>query len=97
MMTNFSNFGPELDRVDKNVKAILALVQTLTTQGTQIMTVLDDLKAADALTQAAIAAAVTLIESLHTGVGSVSDADVEAVVSDLKAAAGSLSAAAPQP
>lgn len=97
-MTNFSNFGPELDRIDKNVKAILATVTLLATQETNIMTVLADLQAADAAIKMAVDNAVTLIMSLHTGTGgSVSDADVETVVSHLQAAAATLSAATPAP
>jgi hypothetical protein len=60
------------------------------------MTATQDLEAADAAIQAAIASAVTLIESLHTGTSAVADADVEKVVADLNAAASALSAAKAQ-
>jgi hypothetical protein len=59
------------------------------------MSTLTDLQAADAAIKAAVQSAVTLIQSLHSGVGTVSDADVEAVVSDLNAAAAALGGATP--
>jgi hypothetical protein len=61
------------------------------------MTVLADIQAADMAIKTAVAAAVTLIQNLHSGASSVSDAEVEAVVADLQGAASALSAAAPQP
>ncbi len=103
-MTNAFNFGPELDAVAASVKQI-AMVQAqhttkldaLTLQQEKIMTVLTDLQDADAKIQAAVANAVTLIQSLHTNPGSVTDAEVEAEVANLTAAAAALSGATPQP
>ena len=46
------------------------------------MATLDDLNAAVAAIQTAVNNAVTLTESLHTGVGTISDAEVEAAVTE---------------
>ncbi len=63
-----------------------------------IMSTLSDLQAADAAITAAVAKAVALIQMLHTApAGTVSDAEVEAVVADLNAAATALGGATPQP
>jgi len=61
------------------------------------MSTLTDLQAADAAIKAAVQSAITLIQSLHSGAGTVSDAEVEAVVSDLNAAAAALGGATPSP
>ena len=62
------------------------------------MAALDDLNKAVADVQAAVQAAVTLIQTLHTGGGgSVSDAEVESAVTQLEAAASALGAAKPMP
>lgn len=96
MATNAFNFGPVLDRVDVNVQQVLK-------NQVQIMATLDDLNAAvmaiqtaDTNVQAAVATAISLIQSLHTDLGtggSVSDAEVEAAVASLQTAAGDFSTA----
>lgn len=61
------------------------------------MSTLTDLQAADAAIKAAVASAVTLIQSLQAaqaGGGTVPDAQIESVVADLNAAAAALSGAA---
>jgi hypothetical protein len=65
----------------------------------KIMSTLSDLQAADTAIKASVASAITLIKSLHAAVpaGTVADADVEAVVADLTAAAAALGGATPQP
>jgi len=68
----------------------------LANQG-KIMATLDDLTKAVSDVQAAVATAVTLIQSLHSGAGTVSDAEVEAAVASLEAAATALGGATPQP
>lgn len=83
------------------VSSVTALRGIIQQQGTQIMSALDDLnnavaaiqtadsalQAADVSLQDAVNTAVTLIQSLHVGGGSVSDADVEAAVAKLTQAA----------
>lgn len=86
-----------LARIDQNVQTILQFVSLINLKEGSIVSTLSDLQAADAAIKAAVAAAITLIQSLHMGAGTVSDADVEAVVADLNAAATALGAAAPQP
>ena len=83
--------------LSNKIDALSAKVDLVLQKETQAMAVLDDLQAADAAIQAAVQSAITLIQSLHTGTGSVSDADVEKVVADLNAAATALSGATPQP
>ena len=97
MPTNIFNFGPELDRIDANVSQLLALVRSLFSVEVKEMATLDDLNKAVADTQAAVQTAITLIQSLHKGAGSVTDAEVEDAVSKLEAAAAALGGAAPQP
>ena len=76
---------------------IAAAIAVLRLQQGKIMATLDDLNAAVAAIQTAVNNAVTLIQSLHTGVGTVSDAEVEAAVTELKAAATALGGAQAQP
>jgi hypothetical protein len=61
------------------------------------MATIDDLTKAVADVQNAIQMAVTLIQSLHSGAGTVSDAQVEDAVSKLEAAAQALGGAQPSP
>ena len=104
MATNAFNFGPILDQVLTNTTQIVTNTHLiLSRQGQQllllekIMSVLDDLNTADAAIQAAVNSAIDLIKSLHTNPGSVTDAEVEAEVAKLQAAASALSAAKPMP
>jgi hypothetical protein len=84
--------------LNENVSNLASRISTINSKLGVIMSTLSDLQAADAAIKSAIASAITLIQSLHMGAGgSVSDADVEAVVSDLNAAATALGAATPQP
>lgn len=57
------------------------------------MSVLSDLQAAEASIASAVAAAVALIKQLQSNPGGTSDADIEAVVSQLNTAAFTLNAA----
>jgi len=61
------------------------------------MATIDDLTKAVAEVQAAVQAAISLIQSLHMGAGAVTDAQVEDAVSKLEAAALALGGAQPQP
>ena len=63
----------------------------------QTMAALDDLMAAVAGIQSAVDSAITLIQSLHTGTGNITDAEVEAEVTKLQAASAALAGAQPQP
>jgi hypothetical protein len=90
MVANFIEFEPELDRIDANVKHLL-------TQIGKIMATIDDLTMAVADVQAAVQAAIALIQSLHMGGSTVTDAQVEDAVSKLEAAAKALGGAQPQP
>ena len=77
------------------VNQIYAGVQTLLGEGTKIMSALSDLQAAEAAIATAVQNAITLIQNLQSG--SVSDADVEAVVTQLQTAAANLNAAVQTP
>ncbi len=61
------------------------------------MAALDDLKAATAKVQTSIDAAVTLIGQLRIAPAGTSDADVEAVVTELNTASAALDAAVNPP
>ena len=85
-----------IDTTDLAVQ--IATLTTLVQQtGTQIMATLDDLNKAVADVQAAVQTAVTLIQSLHTNPGTVTDAEVESAVSSLESAATALGGAKPMP
>jgi hypothetical protein len=90
LKTNAINFGRTLDRIESKI-------DILTSNEAKIMSTLSDLQAADTAIKNAVQAAITLIQSLHTGAGTVSDAEVEAVVADLNAAATALGGAMPSP
>lgn len=62
---------------------------------TKMAAALADLQAAEAAVAAAVQSAITLIQGMKAG--SVADADVEAVVTQLQTAAGALSAAVTAP
>lgn len=62
-------------------------------QGVKEMSAISDLQAADKAIQAAVAAAVTLIQGFVNGTVNADDPQVEAVVTDLNAAAAALSGA----
>jgi hypothetical protein len=76
---------------------IYSATLTIISNQEKIMATLDDLNKGIADIQAAVAAAITLIQSLHTGAGTVSDAEVEAAVTKLEAASAALGGAQPQP
>jgi len=97
MATGIFNFGPVLDAVLAGVKALQAGQVTIINQESKIMAALDDLNSAVAAVQTAVNTAVTLIQSLHSGSGTVSDADVENAVAQLNEAAQALGGAMPQP
>jgi hypothetical protein len=90
VVANFIEFESELDRIDGNVKHLL-------TQIGKIMATIDDLTMAVADVQAAVQSAIALIQSLHMGGNSVTDAQVEDAVAKLEAAAMALGGAQPQP
>jgi hypothetical protein len=90
MVANFIKFESELDRIDANVKRLLDQIG-------KIMATIDDLTTAVADVQAAVQSAIALIQSLHMGGSSVTDAQVKDAVAKLEAAAMALGGAQPQP
>lgn len=93
--TNFLNFGPELDRVNVNIQLILTNQEKMMAAIDDLTKAVSDIQATDTTIKAAVATAVSLIQTLHSGGGgSVTDAQVEAVVAQLETASGDFSAAA---
>jgi type II secretory pathway component PulM len=84
-------FGPVMNALTQ----IQATLQQMQAKENQMATTLQDLQAAEAAMQSSINAAITLIQQMQAG--SVSDADVEAVVSKLQADAAALNAAVTPP
>jgi hypothetical protein len=72
-------------------------LKILISQGEREMSALDDLKAAEAALALDVMDAVNLIQVMHAAPGTVADADVEAVVANLKDLHTKLAAAAPTP
>jgi cell division GTPase FtsZ len=89
----FSNWWPWTSQLNE----IQATLNKLVEQGEKEMSAISDLQAADAAIQSAVAAAVTLIQGFVSGTVNADDPQVEAVVSDLNAAASALSGASAPP
>jgi hypothetical protein len=89
-MTGFTEDDRDL------LQTIHADLKILISQGEREMSALDDLKAAEVALSTDVMNAVMLIQTLHGG-GTVTDADVEAVVANLVALHNKLLAAAPPP
>ncbi len=68
-------------------------LDTLIFKENQTMSAISDLQAAEAGIASAVAAAVTLIQNLQSGAVNADDPQVEAVVTQLNAAAATLNAA----
>jgi len=75
-----------LERIERKLN-ILLLEENMT------MSAISDLQAAEAGIASAVAAAVTLIQNLQNGTTNADDPQVEAVVTQLNAAAATLNAA----
>jgi pentose-5-phosphate-3-epimerase len=97
-MTEFADDESLLQTIHANqTQRIIPYLKTLIAQGVKLMSALDDLKAADAALALDVMDAVNLIQVMHAAPGTVADADVEAVVANLKDLHAKLSAAAPPP
>lgn len=85
-----SIFG-QITQILAIVQEMQRTLQKMQAKETQMASTLADLQAAEAAVAVAVQSAITLIQSMKAG--SVADADVEAVVSQLQTAATALSAA----
>jgi hypothetical protein len=99
-MTEFADDDRDLlQTIHANqTQTIIPYLKTLIAQGVNLMSALDDLKAAEAALATDVMDAVTLIQTLQAAApGTVAAADVEAVVANLTALHTKLTAAAPPP
>ncbi len=94
-MTTWLDLPTQVAQILSIVQAMQKTLAQIQAKETKMAAALADLQAAEASVAAAVQSAITLIQSMKAG--SVADADVEAVVTQLQTAAGALSAAVTAP